>query len=147
DAAPTPDAPVADNTPARPPVALRSEIDKDPFVNPLTTKLSPRVPPRPDRTPPRHTANGGTTPPKAKDAAAAEVEKEPVPEPEFRVTGLVASGAGRRAIVSWDGESRIVSTGQAVGDYRVTAIHDRSITVVRDGQRFQVKMASEFARP
>lgn len=125
----------------RPEVA---KMGKDPFVNPFKPGSKPPDVSQNNPPPTRQEANGPstvTTNPQQQPDKTAGVE---IPEPEFEVRGLVRSGGGMMALLSDKEKTRIVQAGQSVGEYRVSAIDNRGVTVTRGGQKFRVKMKNEF---
>lgn len=119
-----------------------AKLGKDPFVNPFKPGSRPPdvslpVPDREGSKPPALVTNNPQTAPDK----TAGVE---IPEPEFEVRGLVRSGTGMMALLSDKEKTRIVQTGQTVGEYRVAGIDNRGVTVTRGGQKFRVKMKNEF---
>lgn len=67
-----------------------------------------------------------------------------VPAPEVTITGIVESATGRQAIVNAGDVSQIVSVGQRLADYQVTAISARSVTFQYANSSFEIDLASEF---
>jgi hypothetical protein len=79
--------------------------------------------------------------------AAAEAEPEPeviIPAPEVTVTGIIKSSGSHQAIVSSSTGSYIVSPGQKLGDYRVSAITDTAVTFTHTGKSFKIPIESDF---
>jgi hypothetical protein len=90
------------------------------------------------------TAKAGTAA-KGKGAPAAEeeeVEEIIIPEPEVTITGIVKSGGGHIAIVNSGTQSYMVTKGQKLGDYKVSAITDTAVTFTHTGKHFKVPIDS-----
>ena len=151
----TDEAPTETAQPAEKPEAAAKPIkpqivDRDPFVNQLMTgnviggearSRGPRV--RPSR--------AGT------DAVAAadddlgddeftdEVEEIEVPAPQVSVNGIAYSGTGSSAIISTANGTRMITTGQKLGDYSVARIGPKSVTFTYGGEKsFEVPLNKEF---
>ncbi len=60
------------------------------------------------------------------------------------ITGIVESATGRQAIVNAGDVSQIVSVGQRLADYQVTAISAKSVTFQYANSSFEIDLASEF---
>jgi hypothetical protein len=128
--------------------------DRDPFVNQATagavnSGTVSRVRPRPTgatntvrpATPASNAARGNAPAVKGQ-AAQEEVEEVIVPAPEVTITGIVRSGGGHIAIVNSGSQSYMVTPGQKLGDYRVSAITDTAVTFTHTGKAFKVPIES-----
>lgn len=147
DKAPTETSETASVKPAEKPVKPQI-VDRDPFVNQLTTGtvFSSTT----------GTRSGARVRPKAGSSAVAaaddelsdedlEEEEEEIPAPEVSVKGIVSSGSGRQAIISTSVGTRMITTGQKLGDYRVSSITAGAVTFTYGGtQSFKIPLDSEF---
>lgn len=127
-------------------------VDRDPFVNLLLTGnvSAGTARSRPARSIKRSTPAAAAANNKAGAAAgsvAAEQPPEPeIPAPEVTVNGIVSSGSGRQAIISTGVGTRMISTGQKLGDYRVATIGPDYVTFSYGGTKnFKVPIENEFA--
>ena len=74
-----------------------------------------------------------------------EEDEVDIPAPEVTISGIVRSGSGNQAIISTANGTRVITTGQKLGDYRVAAIGDKSVSFSYGGGKiFKVPMDSEF---
>ncbi|MFA5505770.1 MAG: hypothetical protein WC314_21600 [Vulcanimicrobiota bacterium] len=122
-------------------------VDRDPFTNQLIeNRLATPSSPQADR---RNTVSPGNDnrEPKARPGAdpidyTVAVEQPAIPAPEVTVTGIVS---GSQAIISTNYGTRVVTPGQKLGDYRVSAIGQNYVSFsYGQGQVFKVPMDSEF---
>jgi len=74
------------------------------------------------------------------DAASKPVQEKPAPvAPAVTVTGIV-SGPAQTAILSNAGRSYVVRVGDKLGDYRVSAIGARSVTLATRANSFKLPL-------
>ena len=127
-------------------------VDRDPFINQMTsnrivTPDRPNSGVRPIKTiSPGNNDKEPNGRPGADpvDPTVAVVEPE-VPAPEVTVTGIVSSGSGSQAIISTSAGTRMVSSGQKLGDYRVSSIGPNYVSFSYGQTKvFKVPLASEF---
>ncbi len=74
---------------------------------------------------------------------ADEVEEEIEP-PAVTVTGIVSSSSGRRAILVSPDASYIVSVGDKLSVFKVSAISTSAVTFTYKDRNFEVQMEDEF---
>ena len=71
-------------------------------------------------------------------------EAEKLTAPDLQVAGIVGRPGHRQAILTDGNSTRIVSVGQQLSDFRVSAIGSKSVTVSSSGQDFLIPMFTEF---
>ena len=127
-------------------------VDRDPFINQMTSNriLTPDRPNSLVRPIKKISPGNNDTEPKARpgadpiDDTVAVVEPE-IPAPDVTVTGIVSSGSGSQAIISTSAGTRMVSSGQKLGDYRVSSIGPNYVSFSYGQTKvFKVPLASEF---
>lgn len=125
----------AQDQPARPKLQ-----DRDPFINQLT---------RPSQTThvrPTHVRNQDD--PAVQPTKVAQPTRDDgavaLEAPLVKVTGIIESKGKKSAILNDGQKSRIVSVGQRLADYQITAISKDRVTFTCSGQNFEIPMESEF---
>ena len=115
--------------------------DRDPFVNPHY-QLAPTNKTQPGRVDTLQNSNNQTV----QDAKTGNVSEEPteLAAPDVKVTGIVASNGHKQAILQSSQGTRIVTVGEKLADYQVSAITNDSVTLSHSGRAFKVPMTSEF---
>ncbi len=125
-------------------------VSRDPFVNTILSgevyaSYAPARTSRPAAAPSIAAAPQVTVPPAARGPQIEEeIEEEIIPAPEVTVTGIVSSGSGRYAIVNSGASSYLVTVGQKLADYRISAISTDSVTFSYSGKSFEIEMEDEF---
>jgi hypothetical protein len=138
------EAPEAAPKPIKPQI-----VERDPFVNQLLTgnvgtSTSGTRGPRVRASSAGNASDGAAV---ASNAPEEEVEEVEIPAPEVTVNGIVQSSTGPQAIISTSVGTRMISPGQKLGDYRVSAIGAKSVTFTYGGEKhFKVEMDSEFGK-
>ena len=123
-------------------------VDRDPFINQLqsnhfTGKTSP---PKPDRYGDKDRGQQPTQITRSSQSTESEAVAAVVPAPDVKVNGIVTSGKERQAIISTNVGTRLITTGQKLGDYRVAAIGTNYVSFSYGGEKiFKVPMETEFA--
>lgn len=124
-------------------------VDRDPFINQLqrdgfaNQDVRPRPNPRPLK--PDNSSQAPKARPDADPIATNTEVPIEVPAPEVKVTGIVVSSSGSQAIISTGQGMRMITTGQKLGDYRVSAIGADYVAFSYGGEKvFKVPMSSEF---
>ena len=129
--------------------------DRDPFVNQVsggtvtagavgrvrTTSAASGNTVRPAVT---RASGAAKSAPSRVEVEEAEVIEVIVPAPEVTVTGIVKSRGSHQAIINYGDSSRIISTGQKMGDYRVAGITDTAVTFTHSGKSFKIPIDSDF---
>ncbi len=135
--------------------------DRDPFINPIEagtftggtiTKRggtsAPTVRANPDEAEGTASSEGEGAAVAARAPARGEAEYgdevEEIDPPAVTITGIVSSGGGRMAILTSPDASHIVRVGDKIGEYRVTAIGERSVNFRISESDFKVLMEDEF---
>lgn len=134
--------------------------ERDPFRNPIASGevhgTTVRRTPRPASTGRQEptvkpaegaaaSTEGSAAAPAGPDAPAYGDEEEPeVSPPAVTVTGIISSGSGRRAILTSPDQSYIVSVGDKLAEYRVTAISERAVSFSLSDRTFKLEMEDEF---
>lgn len=117
---------------------------RDPFINQnLQPQMEKRT--RPVQEPGVNQYTGNLTSPGS--TSQEPLTNEPTIEvsaPEVTITGIVESPSGRLAIVTAGNSSQIISVGQNLADYQVTAISAKSVTFRYATSSFEIDLASEF---
>ena len=127
-------------------------VERDPFINQMTnnrfsTPTRPNLPPRSVKT---ISPGNNDKEPLARPGAdpiddTVAVEQPVIPAPEVTVTGIVSSGSGSQAIISTSNGTRMVTSGQKLGDYRVSSIGPNYVSFSYGQTKvFKVPLASEF---
>ena len=125
----------AQDQPARPKLQ-----DRDPFINQLTRPSQhTHVKPTTARNHEEPAAQPGQAAPTPNDPTAVALEA-----PLVKVTGIIESKGKKSAILNDGQKSRIVSVGQRLAEYQVTAISKDRVTFTCSGQKFEIPMESEF---
>lgn len=114
--------------------------DRDPFLN--QSEPSPAI--RPDRHLPQSAPRDKESAPAVTGRTQPSNQAVAVKAPDVKVTGIVASGGKRSAILTDGNRSRIVSEGARLADYHVTGISRNSVTFSYGCQKFEVPISSEF---
>jgi type II secretory pathway component PulC len=122
----------------------RSEV-RDPFVNndSQPIPIQRHTPSQRDSGDPFQGKSTVTTATKKVDKPTVAPVVYEVPAPDVTVSGIVASSAGRQAILWTGSRSLIVSVGQQVADYRVKAIDANSVTFGAQGKSFKIPLGQE----
>lgn len=125
----------AQDQPARPKLQ-----DRDPFINQLN-RPSQSTHVRPIKV--QNHDNSAAQPVKV---APTNGDGDPVAleAPLVKVTGIIESKGKKSAILNDGQKSRIVSVGQRLAEYQVTAISNDRVTFTCSGQNFEIPMESEF---
>lgn len=150
EAAPTATSEAAPEKPAAKPIKPQI-TERDPFVNQLTTGtvIGGSAPSRAARVKPAAAASSGDSG-KAVASSGKTIENqevEEIPAPEVKVTGIVMSGSGNQAIISTDVGTRMISTGQKLGDYKVSSISNKKVVFSYGGDKFfDVPLEPEFGQ-
>ena len=71
-------------------------------------------------------------------------EEEEIEAPSVTISGIVSSGGGNRAILSSPDQTYIVSVGDKLSSFRVSAISAKSVTFTYKDRDFKVEMEDEF---
>lgn len=144
------ETPVAEATPERRAPQVRSVGRvRDPFVNPTVSAVE--APPQVPSTTPTTAAPGSGA---ASTQGAASVPgqipgqvkaptKPVMPQPDVVVTGVVRSARGNRAILRGPEGPEIVVVGQKLGEFVVSAIDVKGVTLSWKGHRVQVPFERE----
>ena len=80
-------------------------------------------------------------------AEAATPEPPPIEKPDIKVTGIVRSGSGFRAILTGPENSYIVAQGEKLGSYTVTKVTSNSVTLTFKKNSFTLPMEQEVFGP
>lgn len=125
-------------------------VDRDPFVNQLMTgnvistvasSRGPRIRPSSAGT----SAVAAASDDLMDDELLDEEVEEEIPAPDVSVNGIAYSASGSSAIISTGAGTRMITQGQKLGDYRVSAIGPKSVTFTYGGTKsFKVELDSEF---
>ncbi|MCA9780912.1 MAG: hypothetical protein KC800_29535 [Candidatus Eremiobacteraeota bacterium] len=127
-------------------------VDRDPFVNQITVSriVSPDRPSAPVRPIQKISPGNNDKEPLGRPGAdpiddTVAVDVPEIPAPEVKVTGIVSSGSGSQAIISTSNGTRMVTSGQKLGDYRVSSIGPNYVSFsYGEAKVFKVPLASEF---
>ena len=122
-------------------------VERDPFVNQIrstkldssfsVTKLHPQL----INSPVVKTDSNETPTTSESRVVAATPEVLVIPAPDVTISGIVSSGKGRQAIINSTGATRVITTGQKLGDYRVASIGKESVTFsYGDSDTFEISM-------
>lgn len=142
----------ADTTSSETRMVKPTIVDRDPFINQMTSNriLTPDRTNSPIRPIKKISPGNNNAEPQARPGAdpvdeTVAVQEPEIPAPEVTVTGIVSSGSGSQAIISTSAGTRMVSSGQKLGDYRVSSIGPNYVSFsYGETKVFKVPLASEF---
>ena len=125
-------------------------VDRDPFINQLESAQLPGkpTPHKPNPHKPNSDVKNfqGDRLNQTNQTGESEAVAAVVPAPDVKVNGIVSSGKERQAIISTSAGTRLITTGQKLGDYRVAAIGTNYVSFSYGGKKiFKVPMENEFA--
>lgn len=117
-------------------------VDRDPFVNGPSAQPTRNVSTIRKYTAPTVTpATNRTVKPNKVTTSDKPVKPLVVVDaPDVSVSGIVASGGQRQAILATNKGSVIAKVGQQLGDYKVKAIDATSVTFEAQGHSFKIPL-------
>lgn len=117
--------------------------DRDPFMPPKVEKSQiarddtdvKKIPVR----------KGGKEPIERDLVAKKQQGKHPIELPDVSITGIIKTKTGNKAIINVKGKSRIVSTGQKLGEWKVSPIGNRTVILTSKNKIAKIVLPSETA--
>lgn len=116
--------------------AAQAQQDRDPFVRPTTPTVAPAPAPQPAPV---------VVQPQSKpqpQAVVRNTEPAPVSVPEVTVTGIVRSGSRSSALLSADQRTYMVSVGDRLGAWKVTAIRADEVELTTGGHTALLQLST-----
>ncbi|MCD4786037.1 MAG: hypothetical protein K8T10_19630 [Candidatus Eremiobacteraeota bacterium] len=121
--------------------------DRDPFMPPKIVKGKivsddVKVTPNVKKTPAR---KGGKEPRERNLVAKKAKGKHPIELPGVSITGIIKTKTGNKAIINMKGKSKIITTGQKLGIWKVSSVGNRTVILTSKNQVAKIVLPSETA--
>ena len=121
--------------------APKPKVSRDPFVPGGGPPEAAAAPVNKMEAPPPASAARDTNAPAVHSDQPAQPQ---IVAPEVSVKGILLSGKGNRAIVVGPNTTFIVKQGDKLGDYKVAAITQKTVTFSFKDKKFPIKIDDEF---